>query len=246
MKILHISDTHIYEEPHKKLCGVLTRDTLLNVLEIARHGEAFDLIIATGDLSMDGSIDSYKWLREQLNSLKVPYYVLPGNHDNFLNLRSVFDLSEKPYPKLINLRNWKILLLDTQKKGAVYGSLDKIQLERLENFLKRDVAKKTAIFMHHPAVEVGCDWLDKINLREGKECFMQLTQSYQVELIVAGHVHQESQFLRGETCFLTSPSTCAQFKPQSFDFAVDNSPPGFRVIEFTDENSFHTSVMRVR
>ena len=245
MKILHISDTHIYKEPHKKLCGILTRDTLLNVLEIVRHGEAIDLIIATGDLSMDGSIDSYKWLRDQLDALKVPYYVLPGNHDDFSNLRSVFDLPEKPYPKLIDLRDWKVLLLDTQKKGAVYGSLDKIQLERLENFLKRGMAKKTAIFMHHPAVEVGCNWLDKINLREGKECFMQLTESYQVELIVAGHVHQESRFLRGGTCFLTSPSTCAQFKPQSFDFAVDNSPPGFRVIEFNDENSFHTSVMRV-
>ena len=73
--------------------------------------------------------------------------------------------------------------------------------------------------MHHPAVEVGSDWLDKINLKEGRNNFMELTIDYRVELVVAGHVHQESKSILNETCFLTTPSTCAQFKPSSYDFA---------------------------
>ena len=73
-----------------KSLGVCTRDSLIAVLNTAKH--QFDLIFVTGDLSMDGSVGSYKWLKKQLDDLKKPYRVLPGNHDNLINLQSTFNL----------------------------------------------------------------------------------------------------------------------------------------------------------
>ena len=65
--------------------------------------------------------------------------------------------------------------------GAVYGSLRDYQLRLLAGYLEAGKTHKTAIFMHHPAV-IGVDWLDKINLKEGKNDFIELTIDYRVEL----------------------------------------------------------------
>ena len=51
MKILQISDTHIYDDPSKKLGGVCTRDSLIAVLNTAKEKHQFDLIIVTGDFN---------------------------------------------------------------------------------------------------------------------------------------------------------------------------------------------------
>ena len=64
-------------------------DSLIAVLNTAKEKHQFDLIIVTGDLSMDGSIGS-KWLKKQLDDLKKPYRVIPGNHDDLINLQSKF------------------------------------------------------------------------------------------------------------------------------------------------------------
>ena len=245
MKILQISDTHIYDDPSKKLGGVCTRDSLIAVLNTAKEKHQFDLIFVTGDLSMDGSVGSYKWLKKQLDDLKKPYRVLPGNHDDLINLRSTFNLRKEPFPDLVQCQYWKLLLLNTLKDGAVYGSLRDYQLRLLAGYLEAGKTHKTAIFMHHPAVKVGSDWLDKINLKEGRNDFIELTIDYRVELVVAGHVHQESKSILNETCFLTTPSTCAQFKPLSYDFALDDSFPAFRLFDFTKKDSFYSSVIRV-
>ena len=246
MKVLQISDTHIYEDPNKRLGGVHTRDSLTAVMQAATDHCDFDLTILTGDLSMDGSIASYQWLKIKLDSFKRPYYVLPGNHDNLRHMRGVFDLPVDPYPILITLRWWKILLLNTLNEGFVHGSLDDNELERLEKFLMKDEGKKTAIFMHHPAVKVGSDWLDKINLKNGRERFVEIVSRFDVEVVVAGHVHQETELRQKGTSFLTSPSTCAQFKPNSNDFALDTNYPAFRIFEFNEKNSFRSFVTRVK
>ncbi len=245
MKILQISDTHIYDDASKKLGGVCTRDSLMAVLTTARNEHQYDLVIVTGDLSMDGTVGSYKWLKKQLDNLKKPYRVLPGNHDDLINLRATFGLKKEPYPDLVQCQYWNILLLNTLKKGAVYGSLQEHQLRLLAGYLETGKTRKTAIFMHHPAVKIGSNWLDKINLKEGRKDFMELTSDYRVELVVSGHVHQESKSILNETCFLTTPSTCAQFKPSSYDFALDDSFPAFRLLDFTEKDSFCSSVIRV-
>lgn len=245
MKILQISDTHIYNDPFRKLGGVSTRDSLTAVLTTASREHKFDLVIVTGDLSMDGSIGSYSWLKLQLDTLETPYFVLPGNHDNLKNLRVTFGLKVEPYPDLIQFRYWQVILLNTLKEGSVYGSLEQRQLRLLADYLEKGQDRKTAIFMHHPAVDVGSDWLDKINLKEGKDNFIELAARYDVDLVVAGHVHQESESILNGTSFLTTPSTCAQFKPLSFDFALDGTFPAFRLFDFTKRNTFSSSVIRV-
>ena len=82
MLIRQISDIHIKGE------GVLAygqADTLrfldrcLDYLAVEMAPE--ELLVITGDMSDDGSPESYALLRDRLSRFKGRYFLLPGNHD---------------------------------------------------------------------------------------------------------------------------------------------------------------------
>ena len=60
--------------------------------------------------------------------------------------------------------------------------------------------------------------------------------------VLWGHVHQSlDSFVHGVR-FMASPATCAQFLPGSVDFAIDNRPPGYRVLELMPDGTIATEV----
>ena len=61
VRILQITDTHLFAEKHETLLGVNTWDSYQSVLD-AIHAESpeYDLIVATGDLAQDQSAAAYQ------------------------------------------------------------------------------------------------------------------------------------------------------------------------------------------
>ena len=56
VRILQITDTHLFAQKHEALLGVNTWESYQAVLEAIRpHQHEFDLIVATGDLAQDQS-----------------------------------------------------------------------------------------------------------------------------------------------------------------------------------------------
>src|SRR3954447_4494854 len=51
-----------------------------------------DGVVVSGDLSDNGSEESYRLARELLGRFEVPVHVLSGNHDDRARLRQAFDL----------------------------------------------------------------------------------------------------------------------------------------------------------
>jgi len=49
-----------------------------------------DVTVVTGDLTDHGSADEYANLRELLAPLRMPYFLIPGNHDDRDVLREAF------------------------------------------------------------------------------------------------------------------------------------------------------------
>jgi hypothetical protein len=82
LRIVHITDTHIIAEPGAEVYGVDSFAALESLLAVMqRDAWTPHLLIATGDLSEDGSVGSYQRLRSLLTSLGLPVYCIPGNHD---------------------------------------------------------------------------------------------------------------------------------------------------------------------
>jgi Icc protein len=56
-------------------------------------------------------------------------------------------------------------------------------------------------------------------------------------------VHQNYDALRKGVRLLATPSTCAQFLPNSDDFALDPRPPAYRTLELRADGSLLTEVV---
>ena len=69
--LVQLSDSHLFAEAGGKLLGMDTCDSLRQVIEQMQQEQPdIDLILATGDLSQDGSQASYERFRSLTDSLR--------------------------------------------------------------------------------------------------------------------------------------------------------------------------------
>jgi len=83
VNVLHLTDSHIQRDPDTVHKGLDPRLSLQAVVKDACEQDwQADLVLLTGDMSHDGSIESYEFLRDVMQGLpQAPVYHLPGNHD---------------------------------------------------------------------------------------------------------------------------------------------------------------------
>lgn len=243
--LVQLSDSHLFAEEDGKLLGMNTRDSLEKVIErVQTEQNDIDLILATGDLSQDGSLASYQRFHQLTVNLGSAVRWLPGNHDEVPIMRSACadtDLLQS----VVDLGNWRVILLDSSIPGAVPGYLADDQLQLLEQALSEAPNRHHLICFHHHPVSIGCDWMEPIGLRNAQAMFAVLDRHPQVKALLWGHIHQEFDQLRNGVRLLASPSTCVQFAPGSEEFQVDSEAPGYRWLRLHADGQLETGVSRV-
>jgi Icc protein len=243
--LVQLSDSHLFANADGTLLGMRTRESLHKVIELvmAEHSQV-DLVIASGDVSQDGSVESYEAFRQlsgEINSLKRWF---PGNHDESQEMQQAAQQSDLLDP-VIDLGNWRVTLLDSSVPGSVPGYLSDQQLQLLAQSLSEAPDRHHLVCLHHNPVPIGCAWMDPIGLRNPDALFALLDRFPQVRAVLWGHVHQEYDQMRGEVRLLASPSTCIQFARGSIDFKVDTTAPGYRWLRLHDDGRLETGVSRV-
>lgn len=245
-RILHITDPHLHGHREARMRGVNTDDTLVATLRHALGDPRQpDAILATGDLVQDETRAGYERFRDLTGTLGPPVYCLPGNHDSPATMREV--LSGKPFQYCGFARHagWTLLMLSTYARNDDGGRLAPRELEFLDRMLTANNTDHCLIALHHQPVPMGSRWLDGVALRNADEFLAICDHHSHVRGIVWGHVHQASDRERHGVRLMSSPSTCAQFKPLSDDFALDSRPPGYRWIDLHADGSIDTSVVWV-
>ncbi len=217
----------MYAESDKKLYGVNTRSSLKRVLAAARRQPKPDLVLATGDLVHDESAAGYRTLASMLQTLETPVAAIAGNHDA---LESLHDISGNNFHVggSHRLGAWCIVLLNSLVPGETHGHLQATELEFLDSALGQAHESQVLVALHHQPVPIGCTWLDRIGLSNADEFFAVLDNHQNIRAVLWGHVHQAFESQRRGVHLLATPSTCAQFRPESHDFALDTKPPGIR------------------
>lgn len=246
LRIIQISDSHLFADASQSLLGVNTEESFQAVVSFIKNAAGkIDLIIHSGDLSQDGSKESYERVAQALKELQVPVYYIPGNHDNVRTLTAVYPIEPISGHKHIVLKNWHIILLNSQKPGCVEGYLDASQLTYLQHCLQTYPEHQAIIVFHHQPVLMGCAWLDNLGLKNADE-FWQLISGYpKVNSVLFGHVHQENvQMVNGVKCY-SVPSTCIQFARDCDEFGLENLPPGYRWIDLHEDGFLETGVQRI-
>lgn len=235
--VLHLTDSHIAAAEDFALKGVGVRESLLRVLaHAAQHQGVPDLLLATGDLSQDGSEAAYRWLARSFKPAASRLAALAGNHDDPARLAAAL-----PMPKQLLLDGWCIILLHTQVTDAEGGHVDEAELAFLERALDAS-SMPTLIALHHPPVALGSRWLDAIGLDNAGDLWDIIEHRQQVRAVLFGHAHQAFDARRGAIRLLGTPSTCAQFRPQAVDFALDTKPPGYRTLSLRNDGRLETAV----
>ncbi len=243
--LVQITDSHLFGSEHGCLLGVNTFASLQAVVEqVARQQPVIDLLLATGDISQDGSSQSYLHFLQQISALPAPMLWLPGNHDEKIIQLNLAE-ARSSRQKVLDLAGWRVIMLDTAVPGQVHGYLAGPELELLQTALESSGHRQVLVCLHHPPVASGCTWLDRISLTNADALFACLDPFPQVRAVLCGHIHQELDQLRNGVRILTSPSTCIQFLPDSDDFALDTRAPGYRWLRLGADGGLDTGVVRV-
>jgi Icc protein len=243
--LVQLSDSHLFAHADDKLLGMNTRDSLQRVIERVLDEQAdIDLLLASGDLSQDGSLASYQAFRQMLGQIPAPARWFPGNHDDVAVMQAACAGSELLQP-IIDLGNWRIVLLDSSIAGAVPGFLAPEQLALLTQALQSAGTRHVLVSLHHHPVSIGCRWMEPIGLRNPEALFALLDAYPQVRAVLWGHIHQEFDQQRNAVRLLASPSTCVQFAPGSEEFQVDQEAPGYRWLRLHADGRLDTGVSRV-
>ena len=242
-RVLHLTDPHLFGDRDRALREAVSWQTLTRVIHHYSASDwRADLVYLTGDLAQDNTRRAYRNLRELIDEIGLPVHVVPGNHDVPALMRE--ELPDYACCSTVDVEGWRLLGLSTYEDGVASGSLGKDTLEQLRSTLAGS-DRAVAIFMHHPPVEVGSDWLDGVGLADRDAFLDVIRDSDHVRVVVFGHVYQA--YDNGETGLriLGTPSTCRQFQPHSPTFAVDDNPPAYRRLEFHADGRFTTRLVWV-
>ena len=246
LRVLQITDTHLYADPDGALLGLKTLPSLSDVIKKSIHDSGtVDLVLATGDLVHDASPEGYRYAAQIFSSLGLPVYCIPGNHDIPETMREHIVSEQVTVPFAERHDEWLLVMMDSTIPDGEGGRFSTEELDRLKQVLDDNLDAHVLISMHHQPVPVGSAWMDTMLIDNADE-FFDLTDQYDnIRCLLWGHIHQTFDQVRNGVRLLGSPSTCIQFTPGKDDFGIDDEAPGYRWLGLLPDGTIKTGVERL-
>lgn len=245
MLIAQISDPHMRLPGEMAYRRVDTAQFLPPALaQLNRLRPRPDCVLITGDLTDFGRPAEYAQLRDTLRALEIPYYLIPGNHDDRAALADAFpdhaylrgqdgfiQYTLEQYPL-------RIVALDTVVPMKSHGILCERRLRWLDERLAEQPGRPTVIIMHHPPFATGIRGMDAIGLLEGAPGLEDIVRRHDnVERIMCGHLHRTIFRRFGGTVASTCPAPAHQIaldleRADPLCFVME--PPGYHLHAWLD------------
>lgn len=224
--------------------GLNTYESFRSVVEHALSRQArADAVVVTGDLVQDETRHGYELFCEVMQSFNAPVHCLPGNHDSPRIMAEMLNTEPFQYCGTAHYDNWCLIMLDSSVRWNDGGYLEPARMTELEKALQANSDQHVLIALHHHPLATGSRWLDGLNLRNSEE-FLQLIDRYDnVRGVIWGHVHQSAEHNHNGVLMMSTPSTGAQFRPNSDVFMMDERTPGYRWLELHPDGHIGTEVI---
>lgn len=242
-RLLHLSDLHVVA-PGERASAVLDTPAILRgaidrVLDRFDRIGPVDAVLVTGDVSDDGSAESYAVARAELERLDRPLLVVPGNHDAREPMRRAFtdlpDMPEEgPIDWVVDVGDTRVIGLDTLLEGRGGGRLRDESLARLASAVAGDAERSIVVALHHPPITTGIGFMDRIALENPEALRDALASRSAPVRIVAGHVHGVFHALLGAHPVSTAPSVCSAFaldRRAEAPVGFHRGPTGYAVLD---------------
>lgn len=192
-KVIWMSDPHFTKEGDVQKHDPRVRLTAAIEYTNRLYSDA-NLCIISGDLVNRGTVADYAALKDNLDTLKIPFLPMAGNHDERVNLRATLPLPDTCMENFIQysvtIAEGILLCIDTQKTGSDAGEFCKERRDWLHRALQNAGNTPVYIFMHHPPMNLGLPMQDTDKMENG-EAFLDLLSEFDcVKYLFIGHVHR--------------------------------------------------------
>jgi 3',5'-cyclic AMP phosphodiesterase CpdA len=251
MLIAQITDMHVKPRGELLLDQFDSYGALERAIErINRCSPLPDLMVATGDLAADGRPEEYAALRHLLDGVRMPYLLLPGNHDDRGNLRAAFP--GQPWADgrflLYAVDDWplRIVALDTVVAGQPHGELCPGRCRWLDETLSEQPDRPTVVMMHHPPFATGIAHMDGMGLTDPAGLAAVVAKHRQIVRILCGHIHRPIQTMFAGVAASVAPATSFQVElklDNSKGILLTKEPPAFQLHSWTTDGGLlsHTA-----
>lgn len=203
--LLIISDLHL-SKSNDLLFNKYDVEKNLDIIvnDIQRYN--LDYIFVLGDISQDGSIESYTKFKNIFNKFKCGVYLIMGNHDSY-NIKTI--ISNNIYLNdYIDILNNRFIFISTFKNNnSDSGLITDKEFQKIDKLY--DVNKNNFILLHHHFIKTN-SFMDDSILDNYLE-FIEYIKKLQIKAIFHGHVHNPYIKKINQTKIIASPSTCVQF-----------------------------------
>jgi Icc protein len=247
VRLVQFTDTHLLTDPAGRLRGAATLPRLQACLAHARkHFFPADAIAITGDIVHDEPA-AYGAVELLFDELGVPVLLIPGNHDDPAELKR--RLGASPFQvggEFHTATGWHVLLLESwfAESSDGEGRLGPRQLETVDRVLADSTEPHAFVFLHHPPVPMDAAGMDALGLLDAEQFRATLARHDRVRAVAWGHAHQSLDIFAARGLrLMCTPATSMQFVPRHAEFAVDDRPPGYRVIDLNADGSMATEVV---
>lgn len=244
LSLVQITDCHLLADPERRLNGVDTAISLGSVIDhILSNGPEPDAVLATGDLSEDGTAASYNRMKALLTRFRAPVYGMVGNHDDTDTLVATLPGDGIEVTRSLCRDGWQIVFLNTRVPGEEDGALGGDELAALDSALAERPDLHALVCIHHQPVVVGGTWADEVSLANPNDLFSVLDGHRQTRGVLFGHIHMPFDGERGSLRMMGSPSTCFQFgRDDDGNFTTTDDPAGYRRLTLAPDGAISTTV----
>jgi Icc protein len=253
--VAQLSDTHIVRSGATYF-GLDTSRFLADAIDAVHALDRRpDCVVVTGDLVNTGRPQEYARFREVMSALRLPYYVIPGNHDDREAMRAALPAStygesqDGPVRYAIEDFGVRIVGLDANAPRPWPGAaLDPQTLQWLEGTVVARPHRPTIVCVHQPPFRTGLHYLDVFGFRGARRLRRLVTRSPEVGRVICGHIHCVRSQRWGAALACSAPSTAPQEVPlvlmDGTLLGKRDEAPGFVLHSWSSTLGFATSVHR--
>jgi predicted MPP superfamily phosphohydrolase len=246
---IHITDFHVGDprgllESIRETLGMKSIKRCISEINILHP----DFVIISGDLVFGQLYPreysrEYKKCYELIQKFDVPTYLCPGNHDGYRRpFEDGLEFWKKYFGPLyysFDYGNYHYLSINSYDMSALSrfaflfipfnwgGSIQDEQLNWIEDDLASNSSDLTFMFMHHnPLWDTRGDSIFRKPYKN-RENLLGLIDQYEVDMVLAGHVHYDNVTIVNDTIYITTTT------PGS-SVSEEDSYWGYRLIEIKD------------
>ncbi len=179
--LVHMSDIHC----GPKFKGEKLQQTIneINALDPA-------VVVVTGDLTEDGTLDEYQMAKRYLEQLHCERLVVgSGNHDSRTTGYLLFPRFFGEPSSVTRIQDVQLIMLNTSRPDRDVGEMGYNQGLWMRNHLHQSRDSYTIVALHHHLIPVPDTGMEQNVISDAGDLLWTLI-SHQVDLVLCGHRHR--------------------------------------------------------